>query len=267
MISNDGPDTREWPVIGTALRTSYRVSDEIVDMRRQRYQAPAARLPAQPQDVLIDVDRTAVIIIDMQNDFCHAEGWTGAMGVDNANLRALIDPINMVTAAARKRSVPVLWVSWGLRPDRLNVPSNVMHPFNPNGAGPGLGGTRVGPAGEYQVLTAGGWGARLIDGLVVDPGDIQVDKHRISGFWDTPLDSILRNLDVSTLIFTGVNADHCVLGTLMDASFKGYDTIMVDDAVGTTSPDHCLQATLTNVRFCFGFTVTSNDVAAGLASQ
>ena len=80
-----------------------------------------------------------------------------------------------------------------------------------------------------------------------EPGDIHVSKHRISGFWDTPLDAILKNLDVTTLFFAGVNADHCVLGTLMDANFHGYDTVMLEDCVATTSPDFCMQATLHNV--------------------
>ncbi len=66
--------------------------------------------------------------------------------------------------------------------------------------------------------------------------DIRVDKHRMSGFWDTPLDSILRNLGVTTLLFGGVNADQCVLHTLADANFLGYDTLMVGDCTATTSP-------------------------------
>jgi nicotinamidase-related amidase len=114
------------------------------------------------------------------------------------------------------------------------------------------------------VLEKDGWGAELVSGLHRDPADISVDKHRISGFWDTPLDSILRNLQVSTLLFAGINADHCVYATLMDANFQGYDTIMLEDCVATTSPDFCLEATLHNVRFCFGFTTTSKQLIEGM---
>ncbi len=86
----------------------------------------------------------------------------------------------------------------------------------------------------------------------------------MSGFWDTPLDSILRQLDVTTLLFAGVNSDQCVLGTLMDANFLGYDTILLDDCAATTSPDYCAQATRYNVRTCFGFVMQSPDLVAVL---
>jgi nicotinamidase-related amidase len=62
-----------------------------------------------------------------------------------------------------------------------------------------------------------------------------------------------------------VNADHCVLGTLMDANFKGYDTILLEDCTATTSPEFCMRATLHNVRFCFGFTATSAHLAHALS--
>jgi nicotinamidase-related amidase len=114
-------------------------------------------------------------------------------------------------------------------------------------------------------LEKGSWGAQIVEGLERGSRDIYVDKHRISGFWDTPLDAILRNLDVTTLLFAGINADHCVLGTLMDANFHGFDTILIQDCTATTSPDFCLQATLHNVRFCFGFTTTSVELLEGLA--
>ena len=75
----------------------------------------------------------------------------------------------------------------------------------------------------------------------------------MSGFWDTPLDSILRNLGRTTLFFGGVNADQCVMATLQDANFLGYDCILVKDCTATTSPEYCWQATLYNVKQCFGF--------------
>ena len=85
----------------------------------------------------------------------------------------------------------------------------------------------------------------------------------MSGFWDTPLDSILRNLRVDTLLFAGVNVDQCVMATLQDANFLGYDCILVDDCAATTSPEFCHEATRYNVRQCFGFTTTSDAVMAG----
>jgi nicotinamidase-related amidase len=86
----------------------------------------------------------------------------------------------------------------------------------------------------------------------------------MSGFWDTPLDSILRNLRLDTLLFAGVNLDQCVLHTLADANFLGYDTVLLEDCSATTNPDFCREATLLNVRQIFGFTVTSAALLGGL---
>ena len=78
--------------------------------------------------------------------------------------------------------------------------------------------------------------------------DIKVDKYRISGFWDTPLDSILRNLGTRSILFTGVNTDQCVMHSLTDANFLGYGCLLVKDCCATTSPDFCTEATVWNVQ-------------------
>ena len=258
------PDTSAWPCLGTQERNTYRVSNAVVDMRRPRRPARHIQLRAQPQNLLLDLSRTALIVIDMQNDFCAPDGWMASMGADVAPARALAGPINQVTAALRDCDVPVIWVNWGVRPDRLNLYPSIQHPFNPNGGGPGLAGEVTGPGPAHRLLQKDSWGARIFAELTQDVRDIHVDKHRISGFWDTPLESILRNLDITTTLFAGINADHCVLGTLMDANFHGFDTILLQDCTATTSPDFCLQATLHNVRFCFGFTAVSDDLVASL---
>ncbi len=250
--------------IGTAGRNSYRVSETLVDMRRPEPPSRAIALEALPQNLIIDLSLTALIVVDMQNDFCGEGGWISSMGIDFSAARDLVEPINRVAEALRREHVPVAWVNWGVRADRANLAPSTQHPFNPHGTGPGLAGPRTAGQRTYNVLEKDGWGAELVNGLRREPNDLWVDKHRISGFWDTPLDSILRNLNVSTLLFAGINADHCVYATLMDANFHGYDTIMLENCVATTSPDFCLQATLHNVRFCFGFTATSADLLAAI---
>ena len=85
----------------------------------------------------------------------------------------------------------------------------------------------------------------------------------MSGFFDTPLDSILRNLGVTTLLFGGVNADQCVLATLTDAACIGYDVVLLADCAATTSPSYCLDATVYNVAQCFGFVTTGAALLAG----
>jgi nicotinamidase-related amidase len=120
------------------------------------------------------------------------------------------------------------------------------------------------PKSGAKVLEAGSWAAAVVEELPILPGDIEVAKYRMSGFWDTPLDSILRNLGVTTLLFAGVNLDQCVLCTLQDANFLGYDCILLEDCAATTSPGFCTEATLYNVKQCFGFVAQSPDLAAAL---
>ncbi len=86
----------------------------------------------------------------------------------------------------------------------------------------------------------------------------------MSGFWDTPLDAILRDLRLDTLLFGGVNLDQCVLHPLADANFLGYDTILVEACAATTNPDFCREATMLNIRQIFGSTVTSAALLEGL---
>jgi ureidoacrylate peracid hydrolase len=246
-------------ILGTPGRDHYRVSSDFVDVTRPSPPPLAARISAEPQDVLLDLRKTAMIVIDMQNDFCSPEGWMGSLGVDTRSAQALADPINLVTEFARTVGVPVVWVNWGVRPDRANLAAITRYPFSDKRGFAGLGALVQGGR-PHHLLEQGSWGAAIIDPLKVESSDIRVDKHRISGFWDTPLDTILRNLQVRTLLFAGVNSDHCVLGTLMDANFLGYDTIMIEDCVATTSPDFCHKAAIHNVRFCFGFTTTSTKL-------
>lgn len=267
MSTEDSSKTADWPELGTPGRNSYRVTEKIVDMRRPQLPSRPIELQGLPQSLVIDLARSALVIVDMQNDFCGDGGWISSMGIDVSAAQALVEPINRTTEAMRREGVPVLWLNWGVRSDRANLLPSTQHPFNPHGTGPGLAGPRTFGNHTYNLLEKDGWGADLVGGLVRAPDDLWIDKHRISGFWDTPLDSILRNLGVTTLIFAGINADHCVYATLMDANFHGYDTIMLEDCVATTSPDFCLEATLHNVRFCFGFTVTSKALLKSLQGQ
>lgn len=235
-----------------------------VDMARPRPSPRELDIASTPQAVTIDLNRTALIVIDMQNDFCAPDGMIGLAGGDYASDRAPIDPLNRLTPALRAHGVPIIWLNWGNRADLANMPPNQVHLFKPTGTGVGLGDPL--PGSGAPVLQKDSWAAAVVDELHVDDTDLRVDKHRISGFWDTPLDSILRNLDVRTLLFAGVNTDQCVMCTLTDANFLGYGCVLIEDCCATSSPAFCTEATLWNVRKCFGFVATSKDVMRGLVS-
>jgi nicotinamidase-related amidase len=252
-------------MLGPSQRNAWHVSNNRADLVRAPRPPMPAPLKAEPKDCTIDLARTAMIVVDMQNDFCHRNGWLASIGVDVAPARAPIEPLVRLLPALRAIDVPILWVNWGSRPDRLNLSPALLHVYNPTGRGVGLGGPV--PVTGAAVLQKDSWSAAIVDELAPNASDIRVDKHRMSGFWDTPLDSILRNLGVTTLLFSGVNADQCVLHTLADANFLGYDTLMIDDCTATTSPSFCWEATVYNVKQIFGFVVSSATILEALAKR
>jgi nicotinamidase-related amidase len=254
--------TASFAELGSAPGYKWRVNAGHVDMAA----APAVPLPltieAEPQVVTIDLRRSAVVVIDMQNDFCAKGGWVDHLGADYTPDRAPIAPLQRLLPDLREAGVPVIWVNWGNRPDLMNMPPNQLHLYKPSGTGIGL----MSPGSGARVLEKDSWAAAVVDELEKQPGDISVDKYRISGFWDTPLDSILRNLGVRSLLFAGVNTDQCVMCSLQDANFLGYGCVLLEDCCATTSPACCTEATIFNVKKCFGFVTRSERVTSALRS-
>ena len=250
-------------------QTHWSATAEVVDMASAPPAPRPLRLAAAPQDVVVDLNRTAIVVIDMQNDFCAPEGgWLAHIGVQLWRRRAQpIAPLNEAAAgAARGRrcrwsgSTGATGLTWlNLQPERCCMCITR--------AGPVWGwATRCRAAAirccRTRLLGSGG-GGRTGTGC---PSDVWVDKYRMSGFWDTPLDSILRNLGIRSILFAGCNTDQCVLHTLTDANFLGYGCVMLEDCCATSSPAFCTEATVWNVKKCFGFVTGSDEVIAALGA-
>lgn len=251
--------------LGVGEATQWWATAREVDMTTRPVDPVPIRLPTEPQLVTIDLKQTAMVIIDMQNDFCAKGGWVDHIGGDYNSDRAPIGPLQQVLPPLRRSGVPIIWVNWGVRPDLANMPPNQIHLYKQTGEGIGLADPL--PGSGARVLTKDSWAAAVVDELKPEPTDIMVDKHRISGFWDTPLDSILRNLGIRSILFAGVNTDQCVLHSLTDANFLGYGCIMITDCCATSSPDFCTEATIWNVKKCFGFVTDSKGLLSGLSGQ
>lgn len=252
-------------------KRAWRVSREHADLRNGAAAGSPAggsasvMFAAQPQGLTLELGRTAIVVVDMQNDFCTPGGWLDSIGIDTAPLLSPVEPLERLLPALRAADVPVVWLNWGNRPDRLNLSPSVLHVYNPDGTGVGIGDPL--PANGSRVLEKGSWGAALVDGLETAPDDIHVDKYRMSGFWDTPLDSILRNMDITTLLFAGVNLDQCVMHTLQDAGCLGYDVILLSDCCATSSPDYCAQGAIYNIKQCYGFVAESADLLTAIETR
>ncbi|MBD0334011.1 MAG: cysteine hydrolase [Cyanobacteria bacterium Co-bin13] len=249
----------------TALRrtlgtppNAWLVNAEEADITRSPLPQRRISLTTDTKKLHVDLNKTACLVVDMQNDFCHPDGWLASIGVDVGPARAPIGPLARLLPTLRQAEVPVIWVNWGNRPDLLNIGAGLRHVYNPTGEGVGLNDPL--PKNGALVLAKDSWAAAVVEELEQTPTDIRVDKYRMSGFWDTPLDSILRNLGRTTLLFAGVNADQCVMATLQDANFLGYDCVLLRDCTATTSPDYCFQATIYNVNQCFGFVTDSGSI-------
>lgn len=243
---------------------AWSVNAEIADITRPPLEPKPITLVTETKTLRLDLAKTAILVIDMQNDFCHPDGWLAHIGVDVTPARTPINPLKTFLPELRKVNVPIIWLNWGNRPDLLNISAGLRHVYNSTGDAIGLGDPL--PKNGAKVLMAGSWAAAVVDELEQKPEDISVDKYRMSGFWDTPLDSILRNLGKTTLLFGGVNADQCVMATLQDANFLGYDCILVKDCTATTSPEYCWLATLYNVKQCFGFVSDSQAILKAISN-
>lgn len=222
------------------------------------------RFAAEPEPIEIDLARSALIIVDMQNDFLDANGWFAAIrNAEVAPLGGIIPRINALSSAFRGAGAPVIHLNWGIRADVANLPANVVDKGSSCGQIPGYGDT----IGSGDVLVEGSWGSASVPAIDQADTDITVFKHRLSGFQDNELDQILRRLGITTVFYTGVNLDRCVFATLMDGCFQGYDAVLVEDATTTVSPGHVSDAILYLIRLLYGFTTKTQALLNAIATK
>ena len=252
----------EATLFGPAPHNAWTLSNQGVSLVRQARSTVAVQFDALPQRIEIDLARSALVVIDMQNDFCHPKGWFGQKGISVKPMRKPIATIAGLLPAWRAAGGAVVWLNWGVRPDRLNLSPMVQ--FKGKRSADGVGYAESSPDDRGLSVVAGEWGAQVIDELSSAPSDITVLKHRLSGFWDNELDSILRQQGITTLLFSGVNTDRCVFSTLQDAGFLGYDCVLLADACSTPSPAYVSKAIHFIVQQLHGFVATTTALMPAL---
>lgn len=209
--------------------------------------------------IIDNPDRGALLVIDMQNDFCAPGGWTEASGLDYTKCREAIPGIQRAIDTARELGMWIIWVYWQNRSDLRNLGAPTLYSFKHNLDQQGIGQElQHGP-----VLLEDSWGAQMVDDLqsYMDDDDVHIHKVRMSGFHGTHLDQVLRTQGINTLFFTGVNTDQCVTTTMEAAYFNDYNAVLLTDGTATSSPPFCQDAVEHNAEQCWGFTMSTYDFA------
>jgi len=213
-------------------------------------------LKAEPEPLQIDLTRMAVVVIDMQNAFVSKGGMFDLSGEDITRGQRIIEPIKGIIRAARARGVRVIYVVHHYSPDLREAGG----PDSGYWYGPNLRKYREDPEWKDKFIIRDTWGAEIVKELEPREDKLVVVKPRYSAFFGTNLDAILKSFNIKYLAFVGVATNICVEAAIRDACYLDYFPILILDATASAGPEFTQEATIFNVKLCFGWVTTSQNI-------
>ncbi len=214
-------------------------------------------LQAEPESISLDLNRLAILVIDMQNTFVSKGGRFESRGFDVSIYQNTIKTIQNINTAARAKGIKVIYIAHTLSPD-LRETGGPDHAYW-HKAGH-LRVYREQPDMRDKLIVRGTWGADIVKELAPQKGDLLVEKPTFSAFHGTHLNTILRTFNIKYLAFVGTATNICVEASIRDAFNLGYFCILISDATVAIGPPFMQDATIYNVKSIYGWVTSSEKI-------
>lgn len=221
-------------------------------------------LATKPEPIDIDLNKTALIVVDMQNAFASKGGLFDLAGLDISGAAPAIEANKRLLDAARKAAIAVIYLQMSFKPDLSDAGDPTSPAYHKELA---LHLMRDRPELDGKLLVDNTWDWQIVDDLTPGPGELVVRKTRYSGFCRTNLENHLNAKGIRTLLFSGIATNVCVESTARAAFFAEFWPILIADAMNHSGPDFNRQSTLWNFEHVFGWVTESAAVIETLAAE
>ncbi len=245
----------------------------IFAQKAKRTPARIFTIDAKPEPIAIDVAKTAVIVVDMQNDFGSKGGMFDRAGIDISGIQKAVGPTAKVLASTRRAGVKIIYLKMAFRPDLsdLGAPDSVNRVKHLQF---GVGKTVRAPDGtESRILIRDTWNTEIVPELKPQGDDIVIYKHRFSGFYQTDLDAKLKQLGIKYIVVTGCTTSVCVEATVRDAMYRDYSCVLLSDCMSQPTFPNSLPGSNHDASLVLiseaglGWVSKSNDFIKGLEAR
>jgi ureidoacrylate peracid hydrolase len=228
-------------------------------------------LDARPSSICLDTAKTAIIVVDMQNDFGSEGGMFDRAGIDISVIQLAVAPTARVLAASRKAGIKIIYLKMAFKPDLSDLGAMGSPNWRVHQEFMKVGTSMLAPNGsESRILIRDTWNTDIVSALQPYPSDKIIYKSRFSGFYRTELDDELKRMGIRYLVFTGCTTSVCVESTIRDAMFRDYFPILLADCtsetVGNDFPRSNHEASMLVIETLLGSVRTSDEFIKSLDS-